>query len=340
MRTLRARAISFATDWIEGRRKGAFFLYPFSLLWALFVHCKNWLYDHRFLRPKRVFRAVVSVGNIVAGGTGKTPLTLLLAQTFSKRRVAILSRGGGAQGSLADEPALLAKRCPGAEVYLGKDRRVSAERAIFDERELLILDDGFQHRKLARDFDLVLILTKDQSCLTQEYLPRGYLRDSPSRLKGASAIFLNPIESSEELEAWRGKLPPNVPLIGVRLEVSRIVGGPLSKVPVGLFCGIARPESFKKTVRDLGALLVDELILADHEGLSGQDLNSFAIHAKSLGAKALVCTEKDFVKLPDSYLLELPVIYLEMELKITAGHQNWQNLVDKIDGKIDNWLHI
>ena len=87
---------------------------------------------------------------------------------------------------------------------------------------------------------------------------------------------------------------------------------------------------------ECGAFLVDELILADHEGPTLEQLALFAERAQSLGASALVCTEKDFVKLPPSAHLPIPVIYLEMELKITAGRQNWQNLVDKIEEKINN----
>jgi len=264
--------------------------------------------------------------------------------------VAILSRGSGVQGELADEPALLAQRCPRAKVYLGKNRKKSAQKAIDEGADCLILDDGFQHRKLFRDFDLLLLSTKDPfgrgsgdfdfsipiHQQSHPYLPRGYLRDSPKRLQEASAIFLNPITSEKELEEWKSYLDVSSPLIGVRLEVGKIVGGALSGLCVGLFCGIAHPKNFKHTVMELGGTLVHELILADHEGLFPEQLWLFAKQAQSLGADALVCTEKDFIKLPPLTALPIPVIYLEMELKITAGYQNWQNLVDKIGEKIDN----
>ena len=201
MRTLRSKGIQFGQKLIENRGRGFFVLYPLSFLWGFVVLCKNWLYAKRFFSSRKMPRTVISVGNLVAGGTGKTPLTLLLAQVFASHRVAILSRGSGMQGELADEPALLARRCPGAQVYLGKDRRVSAGHAIREGADCLILDDGFQHRKLFRDFDLLLLSTRDPfgkgkgkfdfsipvGYQSHPYLPRGYLRDSPKRLKETSA---------------------------------------------------------------------------------------------------------------------------------------------------------
>ncbi|HAB98620.1 MAG TPA: hypothetical protein DCE71_02210, partial [Parachlamydiales bacterium] len=92
-RTLRSKLIQFGQDLLEGRRRGLFWLYPFGFCWGSVVYWKNWLYDRAFFSPCKIPRLVVSIGNVVAGGTGKTPLTLLLANLFSHRRVAILSRG-------------------------------------------------------------------------------------------------------------------------------------------------------------------------------------------------------------------------------------------------------
>ncbi len=279
----------------------------------------------------------MSIGNVVAGGTGKTPLTLLLATHFSSRRVAILSRGSSLQGSLADEPALLAQRCPSARVYVGKNRLFSAKKAIEEEADLLLLDDGFQHRKLFRDVDIVLVSAKHPFS-NGHYLPCGFLRDSPKRLGQATAVCVHPIHSEEELETWKKSFPCRAPLIGVRLHVKRMVPDfSLHGVPAAFFCGIAHPDSFKKTLLGLGAVILDEWRLADHEAPAISDLQHFALHAKSLGAKVLLCTEKDAVKWPSHQPLALPLVYPEMEMVITAGHENWQNLVDKIEKNIDNY---
>ncbi|MBS0626567.1 MAG: tetraacyldisaccharide 4'-kinase [Verrucomicrobia bacterium] len=332
MRNLASRLVQFGEELIEGKRKGRFFLYPAGLLYGFVSACRNWLYRRGIFAAAKVPRTVVSVGNIVAGGTGKTPLTLLLAKTFADRKPAVLSRGSSVQGSLSDEPRLLQKRCPETKVYLGKSRFLSAERAISEGREFLLLDDGFQHQKLKRDFDLV-VLSTDDPFGRGGYLPYGFLRDSPKRLKEADVIFLNPIHSEGELEAWRRRLGGDVPLIGVRLERVR---GEISGAKVALFCGISKPDRFKKTVVDAGAIVVQEKILADHEMILERDLAALAEESKRLGAKYLVCTEKDFVKLDPRIETALPIIYLEMEMKITAGVENWQKLIAKIGQKIDN----
>lgn len=336
-RTLRSSLIQFGQDLLEGRRRGLFLLSLFSLCWRFVVFWKNRFYEWGLFSPHFVSRPIVSIGNVVAGGTGKTPLTLLLASSFSHRQVAILSRGSSLQGSLADEPLLLARRASFARVYLGKDRFLSAQKAIEEQADVLFLDDGFQYRRLFRDLDVVL-LSKEKPFSNGRYLPCGFLRDSPKRLSQAAAICVNPIDSEEELSEWRKRFALPSPLIGVRLDVKRLIPDlPLQHVPVALFCGIAHPDSFRKTILRLGAIVVHEWILADHEGLSSSDLEKFALQAQSLGAKMLVCTEKDQVKLPLSDHLPLPLVYPEMELTITAGQEHWQNLVDKIEQKIDNY---
>ncbi|MDP1608963.1 MAG: tetraacyldisaccharide 4'-kinase [Chlamydiales bacterium] len=322
---------------IEKESRGLLVFYPFSLLWAFVAFCKNWLYDRAVFSSKRVFRPVISIGNIVAGGTGKTPLTQLLASCFAQRNVAILSRGFGLQGALLDEPALLARRCPSARVYVGKDRRESAKRAVQEGAELLLLDDGFQHRRLFRDIDIVLV-SAEKPFSNRRYLPCGYLRDQPKRLNEADLVCVNPIYSEEQLSKWQKTFGVLTPLVGVHLAVSRLVPDmSLYQVPVAFFCGIARPRSFRKVVIDLGAVIVSEWILGDHQGVSAQKLQEFSCYAKSLGAKVLVCTEKDAVKLPDSLKLSLPLVYPEMSMQMAAGLENWQNIVDKIGEKIDNY---
>src|SRR5262249_30275344 len=135
------------------RCRGAFLLAPAGWAWGGVARLKNSLYDWGVLRPARVPSLVISVGNIIAGGTGKTPFTLLLAQTLSHRQVAVLSRGYGA---VPDEALLLRRRLPSAKIYIGKDRVELAKRAAQEGAEVILLDDGFQHRRLTRDFDVVL----------------------------------------------------------------------------------------------------------------------------------------------------------------------------------------
>ena len=295
--------------------RGAWFFAPISWIWAVALFCKNGLYRSRWLKPTCVKATVVSVGNIVVGGTGKTPFVHLLAKTFSHRKVAILSRG---YGSLPDEAILLARRLPQAKVYVGKDRVILAKRAVLEGAELILLDDGFQHRRLHRDFDCVL-LRGDDPFGKGHFLPWGFLRDHPKRLQEADAVFIG------------GK--DFVP------RVTRVVdaqGNAAQGKQFGLFCGTCYPYSFKKTVDALGIQVKAEWILGDHEPASSLLLERFAVKCKSLGCNGLITTEKDFVKLQNTHSLSLPIYYVEIELQMTEGQQRWENLIAKIDQKIDN----
>ena len=211
-----------------------------------------------------------------------------------------MSRG---YGKVPDEAILLARRLPNVRVCIGKNRLELAQ-SIRDV-DLMILDDGFQHRKLFRDFEIVLA-SKEK----EHYLPWGFLRDSPKRLKKADALFF--LREDYKLRVKRildqqGK------------EISSIRGW-----KVAIFCGIANPNRFKNSVIELGAEVVAELFLADHE---------VADLSKLPKERALLCTEKDFVKLPPN---QLPIYYLEMELELTSGREKWEKLIEKIDQKIDN----
>lgn len=239
---------------------------------------------------------VISIGNIVAGGTGKTPLVHLLAKNFSKtKRVAILSRGFG---PMPDEPMLLARRLPNVCVYVGKDRVALAKQAVKEGAELIFLDDGFQHLRLHRDLDIVL-----HRGGKEHYLPWGFLRDSPRRLKRAEVVDTK----------------------DTKLVLKRILNVRGEEIPsirgweVGIFCGIARPERFKRTVEELGARVAGEVYFADHEPA---DLSL-------LGRGVWICTEKDFVKLPRT---DLAIYFLEMEMQVDG----LEKIIEKIDQKIDN----
>jgi tetraacyldisaccharide 4'-kinase len=298
--------------------RGAWFLAPLSWVWALVSFFKNWLYDHRWLKSTSVPCAVVSVGNIVAGGTGKTPFVHLLAKTFKSKKVAILSRG---YSLFADEAALLKRRLPQVKIYIGKDRVALAKQAVLEGAELIILDDGFQYRKLFRDIDIVL-LDGDDPFGKGHYLPWGYLRDSPKRIQTADFVFVNGQD--------------------IKLKLSRILDFQEKQIEtiknrqVGIFSGIAKPSKWRQTVLDLRAEIVAEWTLVDHAMIPLSKLAHFAETSQKLGATDLLCTEKDFVRLKPSLELKLPILFLEMEMEVQS-HQIWENLIAKISQKIDNY---
>lgn len=279
------------------------FLAPLSWIYAALCFIRNALYDLKILPSKKVGCTVVSVGNIAAGGTGKTPFVRLLASKFPHRKVAILSRGYGA---FADEAALLARRLPQTQVFVGKNRAKLAEK-IAPDFDLIILDDGFQHRKLFRDVDIVL--TNGE----KHYLPWGFLRDNPRRLRRADTVF---DQSELELKVHR------------ILDLSGSVIPSIQGKKVAIFCGIAKPKRFKKTVEALGAEITAEIFFADHGRI---DLSLLP------KADLYVCTEKDMVKLTKT---GLPIVYLEMQLAVSQKLNSIEKLVEKIDQKIDNRAHL
>lgn len=300
------------------RSNSALFLLPLSWVWKAVSSFRHFLYDSGALRQIRVSKPVVSIGNIAVGGTGKTPLVIALAHHFAHRRIAILSRGYG-----GDEIHVLRRHLPHAKFYEDPNRVRAAKLAIQEGAEILFLDDGFQHRKLWRNLDLLILRSKD---LNGRCLPAGELRDPLSRIQKADVLFFaDPIFDKE----------------GILLETKarRILTLQGKEIPslqgerVGMFCGIGNPERFKKTLVKLGALIGFEMILADHEPIGQKRLYTFYEKCKQFNVKYLVCTEKDVVKIAP---VDLPIVYIEIESVIAEGVEEWQKLIAKIDQIMNN----
>lgn len=324
----------------EGRFSRSVLLKPFSGLWALGAALKNHFYDCEMLSVEQLSVPVVSVGGIVAGGSGKTPLVHLLAKTLeSAGSIAILSRGYLAHRSglsLGDEATLLTRRLPRVSCLIGKDRIASGKKAIQAGAKLLLLDDGFQYRRLHRDLEIVIIDASNPFGYGA-FLPRGLLRDPPHRLEEADVLFVNgdaPIEG-----------PPGVPLVRVRPKINRILKQMGQKrgciknlvdCKVGVFCAIAHPTRFLSTLQKEGAIEVARWFLPDHERASPEALQAFSERCRKRGAELIVCTEKDAVKIPPTFSLSLPIAYLEMELEIVSGEEHWNKLIEKISLKMNH----
>ena len=270
-----------------------------SSLFGLGVRARNALYDRGLARAQRLSGPVVSIGNLSVGGSGKTPFVLLLGELLKARglKFDILSRGYGRKtrgvalveppGSphdFGDEPLLLARRL-NVPVIVGEDRYAAG---IFAEQkfgpQLHLLDDGFQHRSLARDFDIVLVTPEDAR---DRLLPAGRLRESLTALRRADAVVLTsgasseafPLEQKLVWRARRGIVPTNVP--------SRPV----------VFCGIARPKNFVAQLRTAGIEPVAEAFYRDHHAYTEQDIRDLQNLQQRSEADGFVSTEKDAVNL-------------------------------------------
>jgi tetraacyldisaccharide 4'-kinase len=334
---------------IEGRTSFPHVLALFrvlSFLYFLGIRFRHFCYDLGFLKTHKPHPCVVSVGNIVAGGSGKTPLVLLLAKILSKKRkVAVLSRGYRSEWEdetdskkisrtylppadfCGDEPYLLAMKLECVPVWVGKNRVRSAELANEEGTEVLILDDGMQHRRLFRHFELVILDAHDPFGKGY-FLPRGWLREDPKRLKNADYLFLNHIRDQDHFE----KVKKNVrnyskaPVIGLQHSAKPRLDGK----KVGLFCALGNPQRFVETIQVLGGEIIHRFFAADHHPFSLEELEIFAKKSFELGAHAIVCTEKDAVKLPFSLSLPLPIIVVKGKVDVVFGKDYWEQLLEKV----------
>jgi tetraacyldisaccharide 4'-kinase len=274
-------------------------LNPLSAIYGAAVWVRNGLYSRGVLKARRLSGPVISVGNTSVGGSGKTPFVILLGKLLQQRGIPfdVLSRGYGrkTRGVLAvdpnglpsdfgDEPILIAKRleCP---VIIGENRY---QAGLFAENkfgpQLHILDDGFQHRSLARDFDIVLFTPDD---LRDHLLPTGRLREPRSSLRRADAVVLPPeLDCSElgldEQRIWR-----------LRRSVSVVEAPPRS----GAFCGIARPLKFIEQLRAIGIEPVATQFYRDHHSYTKDDIHQLAALREQNRAGGFITTEKDAINL-------------------------------------------
>lgn len=365
---------TYFLDLIRGKKQGPFaclfraILRIFSWFYGLFVGARNWAYDHGWARKYTPpVPVVISVGNIVAGGTGKTPVTLMLAQELHQvAPLAILSRGyrskaenlstpvtlSRGQGPLhpasycGDEPYMLSMNVPKALVFVGKDRYKASNMAAKAGALLILLDDGMQHRSLSRDFEVVVIDALDPFGLGY-FLPRGLLREGLGALSRADLIVLNHVKDHQHYQALCQKIGcyTCAPVVATKTEVAEIYDlkdqphkQPLSGIKVGIFCGIAHPDYFAKTVRTQEAEIVGEYFIADHKEFDLEDLNRFAQKCKENGAEYLVCTEKDRVKLAEAVELSLPILWIRMRLGIVEGKSAWDAFIGRAKANLS--LHL
>ncbi len=273
---------------------------PLSALFGVGVGVRNRLYDRGTLAGHRLQASVVSIGSISSGGAGKTPFLIMLGELLKQRGIAfnVLSRGygrrtrgvalvdpAGSPQEFGDEPQLIARKL-GAPVIVGEDRYSAGQ---FAEKrfglQAHLLDDGFQHRRLARDFDIALITQRD---LHDTLLPSGRLREPLSSLARASAIVLMDDVAAEQVPAHEGQLV---------WRASRSIVPPETSEPCFAFCGIARPENFYTDLGKAGIRVVGTRSFRDHYAYNASDVQALFKLGEEAGATAFITTEKDEVNL-------------------------------------------
>lgn len=282
--------------------------------------------DQALKWPRRVDVPVISVGNLTAGGTGKTPVVAWLTQRLkaSGWQPGLLSRGYKGADGANDEKLVLDGLCPGVP-HIQQSDRVSAARELSESCDVLILDDGFQHRRLARNVDVVLV----DALRPWGYghvLPRGLLREPPQALRRASLIVITRVDlisdaQRQKLE-WTIRRFSGAPIATGRFRPTRLVSPTgtkvkprdLSQVRAAAFCGLGNPGGFAATLEQFGLLVPEEQfrVYPDHHRYSESDLLKLGHWADTLGVDMLVTTRKDLVKIPSARLGNVPVLAVDI----------------------------
>jgi tetraacyldisaccharide 4'-kinase len=309
--------------------------------YAVAMRLRNAAYDRGLLATHAAAAPVISVGNLTLGGTGKTPLVAWLARELAAagRRPAIVSRGYAARaGETSDEAAELGILLPGVPHRANRDRVAAARVAAADGADAIILDDGFQHRRLRRDLDIVAIDATDPfGC--DRLFPRGLLREPPRSLARAQAVVLTRASSVSELR--RDEIRH-----AVLAAAGRDGGGPQALVwaeathaAVGLrdwngqtrsladlagrrvfaFAAIGNPAAFRRTLAEAGADVTGFRAYADHHAYTTADLEAICSLAQSAGAEQVLTTLKDLVKIRRPTLGPLPLAAVEIALDVGVG---------------------
>ena len=350
-------------DCITGRKSGPlastirWVLRVGSAPYSVVVRLRNWFYNRGLFRVSKASVPVISVGSLAAGGTGKTPIALMLAEHLANSvKVGILNRGYRSPAEKAKEPTLVsdgekvhvgpeqcgdeaslfAQRLPKAIVVTGADRVAGAAVVAELGAEVIILDDGFQHRKLHRNLDVV-VLDAMEPLSTGWCLPGGILREPVGGLDRADLVVLNRTGSlgaaaferaAEAIAHYTG-----AGVVGMDFEVAGVYDADhikresIASSRAAVYSSIANPGQFRKTIENLGAEVVAELRTADHTGVSAAKLLKFTKRAMKKGASVIVCTEKDWVRFESIPELPIPLLYVKVLPVITHRRSAWDQFV-------------
>ena len=334
------------------------------------VRLRNFLYFKGLLKTHHVDAAILCVGNITVGGTGKTPLVVWLCNLIAQNyKHAILTRGYKATTNRIDEPAMLAENCPQAEVIVNPDRVEGASEAIEKyAAEVLIMDDGFQHRRLARNLDIIAI-DATQPFGYGKLLPAGLLREPVSSLRRASAVVITRSDQTDktrlnEIEQKLRAINPDMVIaksihaaVSIQYPEPSVIPAKagiqkdsktidsclrrndnieqLKRKKIFAFCGIGNPDAFLNTIKNLGAELVGSKVFDDHYHYTDACITEISEQAEKLGADLILTTQKDWTKVISNSEFpisesksSLPFAYLAVEIRFLAGEDKLTTLIN------------
>ena len=332
---------------------------PLSTLYGAITSVRSSLYQRGAFRSSKLGRPVISVGNITTGGTGKTPLVEFVARALAAegKKVCILTRGYGRKNAnervlvsdgttvfsspadAGDEPFLLASNLVGVAAVVSDANRFAAGQGAIKHlgTECFVLDDGFQHLQLARDLDIVTI-DATNPWGGGELLPYGRLRESLSGLRRAHCFVITRCDQIADVDSIRqelAELSGDRPIFISRMVTKRIT--PLTRQtsdiqmePIAAFCGIGNPESFFKHLQQNGRQTVFQKSFPDHHKYTQSDIDRLTEDAKQAGARGLITTAKDAVKIK-KLQLSVPFYSLEIDIEIENKEEFHRLLKSSLD---------
>ena len=349
-----------------------------SFLYRAVVQVRLFLYLKGILRHHTLGCQVISIGNLTVGGTGKTPVVEIFARRLQQagRRVAILSRGykksepSFAEKTLdllllrdkrrpprivsdgktllldstmgGDEPYMLASHLPDVTVLVDKDRVKSGQYAVNkQERDTLILDDGFQYLELKHRVDIVLV-DRLNPFGNGHVLPRGILREPIGNIRRADVIFITKCDGAagaKELKAKLRSLNARAEIIECAhrarylqdvFSAERLELGRLKDLPVTAMTGIAAPDGFDNELEKRGAKIVHRERFADHHIYTQQQLIEVINRSRAAGAVAVVTTEKDAVRFPWMERMRIPIYFMGVDIELLSGTENFDECISRI----------
>ncbi len=339
------------------------FLFPFSLLWEWVYIIRRSFYKYGLFSRHYFKVPIISVGNVTFGGTGKTPFTIWLTQTFSesKKNCVVLTRGykGNLEHSsglimgeeafksdpkdFGDEPLLIARRLQHGAVVVGKKRSHNLQYYFNKLKpDVVLLDDGFQHLKLFQDFSIVLfdaLLPLDQ----YKVAPLGYLREGLSALADADAVVISRADQVDQkkLQDLRDFISvytrPNLPWAEIKYAATGIYNTHFKKMyemkelkgrKIIAVAAIASPESFFRSLESYGAELVERVVFPDHYYFTAHDVNELLVRAASEGA-ILVTSEKDMVKIR-RISLDARILFIDINVEFLKGEEELKDKIKNI----------
>jgi tetraacyldisaccharide 4'-kinase len=342
-------------DLVSGRRKGFLAALARGALriaevpYTIAVTVRNRRYDRGAAEVHNVGVPIITVGNLTLGGTGKTPMVKWLAQRFQTAglRVAIVSRGyGAAEGKHNDEAMELAQSLPNVPHIQNRDRVAAAQKAIREfNAQLILLDDGYQHRRLGRKLDIVLLDALEPFGF-EHVFPRGTLREPLAGLGRAQVVCLSRADaiSQSEREAIRQrvvKIAPGAIWCEAAHAASKLINARGESQPldvlvshsVAAFCGIGNPAGFRHTLTAAGCEPVVLREFPDHHAYTDADQLDLIALAQNAKADKIVCTQKDLVKLPQHELGGVPLWAVAIEMKFLRGQEALEQKLEDVSRK-------